>query len=365
MVHVAVRSVAVADEGVATGLGHQHEGEILGRHGGFLRQHVVRADDARHHAACEVGFVGRIDGRRVIAMEMEVNFGVVCGADVLGDLLHARLDQVEHLDREGAHRALQFAGIGNHVAGLAAVDHRDRDQAGVGRLLAARQDGLERQHHFAGDRHRVDARVRQCGMATLATHGDLELVARCHGRAGAHGELPDLHAGPVVHAEYCVHRELLEQAVLDHLARAAAALFGRLEDQVHGTVEVAVFRHVLGGRQQHRRVAVVAAGVHLSLVDAGMREGVDLGHGQRVHVGAQADGTGTGAVFQDADDARSAHSPVYRNAPLGELGSHHVGGAHFLEAQFRMGMNVTSHQGNAGCLGDEGVDEFHAEQSRR
>src|SRR2546429_5190343 len=31
----------------------------------------------------------------------------------------------------------------------------------------------------------------------------------------------------------CLHGELGEQAVLDHLARAAAALFGRLEDQVH------------------------------------------------------------------------------------------------------------------------------------
>ena len=82
----------------------------------------------------------------------------------------------------------------------------------------------------------------------------------------------------------------VEQAVLDHLARAAAAFFGRLEDQVDGAVVVAVLREVLGGGQQHRGVAVVAAGVHLAGVRALVREGVVLGDRQRVHVGAQADG---------------------------------------------------------------------------
>ena len=77
-------------------------------------------------------------------------------------------------------------------------------------------------------------------------------------------ELADLHARPVVRAEHRLHRELLEQAVLDHLARAAAAFLGRLEDQVDGAVEVAVLRQMLGGREQHRRVAVVAARVHLA-----------------------------------------------------------------------------------------------------
>jgi hypothetical protein len=47
---------------------------------------------------------------------------------------------------------------------------------------------------------------------------------------------------------------------------------------------------VLGRRQQHGGVAVVAAGVHLAGVLAGMREAVELLHGQGVHVGAQADG---------------------------------------------------------------------------
>jgi hypothetical protein len=47
------------------------------------------------------------------------------------------------------------------------------------------------------------------------------------------------------------------------------------------------------------------------------------------------------------------------NAPFGELGRHHVGGADFFEAEFRVGVEVTPDGGDAGRLGDERIDEFH------
>jgi len=47
---------------------------------------------------------------------------------------------------------------------------------------------------------------------------------------------------------------------------------------------------MLGRGQQHGGVAVVAAGVHLALVGAGVGEVVVLGHRQRVDVGAQPHG---------------------------------------------------------------------------
>src|ERR1044072_2550241 len=56
--------------------------------------------------------------------------------------------------------------------------------------------------------------------------------------------------------------EFSEQAVLEHLARAATAFLGRLEDEVHGALEVALLAQHLGRTQQHGGVSVVAAGVH-------------------------------------------------------------------------------------------------------
>jgi hypothetical protein len=118
-----------------------------------------------------------------------------------------------------------------------------------------------------------------------------------------------------VRAEHGLHREALEQPVAHHLAGAAAAFFGRLEDEVHGAIEVAVLRQVLGGSEQHRRVAVVAAGVHLPGLRALVREGVELGDRQGVHVGAQSDRARARAVPDAGDDAGPAEASLDRDAP--------------------------------------------------
>ena len=68
---------------------------------------------------------------------------------------------------------------------------------------------------------------------------------------------------------------------------------------------------------------------------------------------------GAGAVLDDADHAGLAQAAVDRDAPFGELGRHHVGGAHFLEAQFGMGVDVAPDGGDGGGLGDDGVEDFH------
>ena len=172
-------------------------------------------------------------------------------------------------------------------------------------------------------------------------------------------ELARLQARPVVRAEHGFHRELLEQAVLHHLARAAAAFFGRLEDQVDRAVVVAVLREMLGGGEQHRRVAVVAARVHLAGARAAVREGVLLGDRQRVHVGAQADGARAAAVLQDRDDAGRSHAAVDRDAPRRELRGDQVGGALLLEAELGMGVDVAPERGDLGGVGEDGFDDLH------
>ncbi len=61
-------------------------------------------------------------------------------------------------------------------------------------------------------------------------------------------------------------REAVEQTLGDHPAAAAAVLaaefLGRLEDQVDRAVEVPGLGQIARGAQQHRRVPVMAAGVH-------------------------------------------------------------------------------------------------------
>ena len=142
-------------------------------------------------------------------------------------------------------------------------------------------------------------------------------------------------------------------------AETTAAFLRRLEHEVDGAVEVAVLRQVLGGSEQHRGVAVVAAGVHLAGVMARMREVVVLAHRQRVDVGAQPDGAIAAAILDDADDARRPEAAVDRDAPVGERLGDHVRRALLLEAQLGMRMDVASHRRDRGSVGEDGFDQVH------
>ncbi len=159
-----------------------------------------------------------------------------------------------------------------------------------------------------------------------------------------------------MHAEHRIAREALEQAVVDHALRSRAAFLGWLEDQVHGPVEGPGLRQITGGRQQHRRMAIMAAGMHLSRMRRTMRELVQFLDRQRVHVGAQTDRARGRAVTQCPDHARAAQPAGDCDAPFGELGGHQVRRTIFLKAQFGMGVDVAPDLLDLGAELDNAVD---------
>jgi hypothetical protein len=128
----------------------------------------------------------------------------------------------------------------------------------------------------------------------------------------------------------------------------ASALLGRLKDEMDGAVEVACRRKVLGGAQQHGRVAVMAAGMHAALVLAAMIEGIVLVHRQRVHVGAQPNGARIVADPDGADDAGLADAGRDLAAPFLELLGHDLRRPLLLEAELGMGVDVTPDGGELG-----------------
>jgi hypothetical protein len=105
---------------------------------------------------------------------------------------------------------------------------------------------------------------------------------------GTKPKLPSGRPGMLCMPNMASQGKQVEEAVLDHLARAALAFFGRLEHQVQRAVEVARGRQVARRAQQHGGVAVVAAGVHLAGTWLAQALAGWLDDGQRVHVGAQA-----------------------------------------------------------------------------
>ncbi|KAG1252286.1 hypothetical protein G6F68_011857 [Rhizopus microsporus] len=282
-----------------------------------------------------------VDRGRIVAREDEIAFGAEHGGHVLRHLAHASLDQVQRLGGVGAHRAAQFAGVGDDVDGLARPQRGHGNDGRLKRLLVAADDGLEGFDHLAGRRDWIDGQVRHGGMAPLAADGHVELAVGCQHRARRRRETALRDARHVVHAEHGFHRKFLEQAVTHHLARAAAAFFGGLEDQVDGAVEIAVARQVLGRAQQHGGMAVVAAAMHLAGDGRTVGGVTQLLHVQRVHVGAQADHWPLASRHR-AHHAGLAQSAVNDSAGPFELPGHQVSRAEFTEGGFRMRVQIAA-----------------------
>ena len=260
-------------------------------------------------------------------MKLEITTCAIGGAGVLCYLAHAVFDHVQNSSAESTDSALQLAHIRHHIGGFARVNHRHRNDRRLDRFFVARHDGLESHDHLTRHRHGVDPVVGQGGMATLAVNGDFEFVAGGHHRSGAHRKRAAWVTWPVVHAKHGVHGEQIEQSVLDHGSGPTATLFSRLENQVNRSVEIAVLGQVLGRRQQHGRVSIVATGVHAAREPTAMLKGVELCHGQGIHIGPEAHATSTSAsvaAMHNAHHAGFSQASMNRYAPIGQGACHQV-----------------------------------------
>ena len=130
---------------------------------------------------------------------------------------------------------------------------------------------------------------------------DSDAVGGRHHRAGVDAHGTRLHGRPVVHAVHRLHRETIKQAVFNHYARAGKAFLTGLKYQHGCAVKLPACRQVTGRTHQHRGVPIVAAAVHQASFGGLPGKLVVLGHGQCVHVGAQACHPAAG-VLPTADD---------------------------------------------------------------
>ena len=191
-------------------------------------------------------------------------------------------------------------------------------------------------------------------------HADLEAQRGGHDGPHAHCHLAGRQRRPVVQREHGLAGEAFEQAVLHHGLGARAAFLGGLEDQVHRSIEIRLLRQQRGRAQQHGRVPVMAAGMHAARVLAGMAEGVDFRHRQRIHVGPYADAAArVGGAAPPAVDACHHAGPaqpaVHLQSQRHQVGRHLVAGAVLLVAQLGVGMQVVAElQQGAEVGGDVG-----------
>ena len=188
---------------------------------------------------------------------------------------------------ERAHRAAQHDFLRDHVPRVAAVHLRDAHHARFERMDVARDDRLQRVDDCAANG--IGSRPR-CGIAPCAPRpggDDLEDVVRPHQRARAQRDL----ARPASPGQLCMPYTAFigkrsNRPSSHHHPPAALVLLGRLEDEIHGAVEVAALAPSraprraaswCGRRGRTRASCLRARGVRA-------RRSRDM---QRVQVGAQ------------------------------------------------------------------------------
>ncbi len=170
----------------------------------------------------------------------------------------------------------------------------------------------------------------------------------------------DRQARVIVHPIDFLDAEARDQPVLDHGQGAGAALLGRLEDDHGGAGEIAGFGQILGGAEQHRGVAVMAAGVHLAGNGRLVGQPGLLFERQRVHVGAQPNDlarlaprmTPTTPVWPMPGTTSSQPKLLSFSATRARRPVHVV-------AQFRVGMDVLPPSGDFGMQVGNAIDDGH------
>ncbi|KAI1690642.1 hypothetical protein Ddc_24813 [Ditylenchus destructor] len=177
---------------------------------------------------------------------------------------------------------------------------------------ASADQRLQRGIELGRARQRVDPPMRLGAVAAAPQQPDREIIHRGQHRPRPDGGDAQRQLRQVVQAIDGIAGEAAEQPVLHHRERPGQALLGRLEDEVDDAREVARLREVLRGAEQHGGVRVMAAGMHHAGRVLRWAKSFGLGHGQRIHVGAQADPAVPGmSALQHADHARAADARMH------------------------------------------------------
>ena len=237
-------------------------------------------------------------------------------------------------------RAAQHDLLGDHIPRVARMNLRDADDAGVLRMEIARHDRLQRMDRMRGEEHRILALIGHRGVRTLAGRDDFKNVICAHQRSRAHRERAGRKPRPIVHAEYRASRKAFEQSLLHHHAAATLVLLRRLKNEIRGAVEIAPDAQRLRRGEQHRRVAIVAAGVHPAWIARNVGDAGLLVDVQSVEIGAQRDRVRAVARTQDADDAGLRKPRMNLEAERVELVRDECAGRDFLECGFGICVQV-------------------------
>ena len=272
----------------------------------------------------------------------------------------AVFQQLAGIGPEGPRRAGKLHIVRDHIMRAASLENRHADHRGIHWRHTPSDNGLQRLDNGRAAGDRINAGMRLGRVAAAPADGHGEFIGIGHTDPAMDAGMPLVHRRPVMHSPDGPHVEFAEQPVLDHRQATAAAFFGRLEDEIDRAVEIPGFGKILRRTKKHRRVPVMAAGMHASRNLRGMREFVQFLHRQRVYIGAKPDGIcAVPAAAQHTDNPGLAHAAMDLDTKALKLRGDEIRGPDLFKTDFRIlvklmapGTDLVSAVGN-------GIDHSH------
>ena len=151
---------------------------------------------------------------------------------------------------------------------------------------------------------------------------------------------------------------VVEEPLIDHVARAGEALLARLERESDGAGEIASCGEDSGRADEHGDVCVVAACVHRAVDGARVLGSCVLGHRQRVHVGAEQDRGPGSWPGQVGDDGRRRRARADVEAEAVERGEDRGLRAWQLEPELGLGVDTAAEGDRIGQHCCRGLEEL-------
>ena len=128
---------------------------------------------------------------------------------------------------------------------------------------------------------------------------------------------------------------------------------------MHGAFEIARLGEIARRAQQHRRVPVMAAGMHQPVMGRAVREIVVLLHRQAVHIGSEPDRAQRIAAPDRADNTGLGKPAMHLAAIFGELLRDDIAGPLLGEAELGMGVDVAADLGQLVEIIEDFGDDRH------
>ena len=282
-----------------------------------------------------------IDSGRHDAQVLQLCLSAVSLGCAFDNSFHPFLKGFPHLIAEAAGGSCLIAVLRHYIPTGARLDRPYGNDRRVHRRDLPADDGLQVIDDGSRYNSCVHTPLRLCAVAPLSLHSDMEFVCRRHPGAGFQRNHAGLHICPHMNGKTCVHT--VQSALLNHGLGTQSYLLRRLESQFYRAAQF--FFHVMkdaGSGQEHRNMAVMAAGMHNALVFARIRRPGGFLNRQGIHISAKQNGLAGLCALNGDQHTRLQPTGPPGNAYLVQRLFDCLAGVIFLGADFRMLMEIAA-----------------------